>query len=414
MRTMLSKRIVIGAMAVATAMLAAAQEPPSQGHPQEHQHPQAQATPTPATPSPTSELGKIKLSQTEWDFGTKWYGEKCEGEVTITNEGKGPLTIVNVKTSCGCTVAKPKSGGVWQNKVLQPGESDVLTLNYNTRKAASKVTQTVTIETNDPTQPSVPFLVKGEVKNLFTMTPGDRITFPRIDKESAESQTIELTSNVPDQKLHLKVKPLDEKARYDVKLETVEEGVKYKLTATTKPPLENGANAIEIMLETGMEQYPEVRIPVTAFVMPRVSVAPPKLFVSSKATAPVQRKVKVTYNPNKPVKITELKAEPATLRVELAPTPAAAVPAIQGVYELNVTLPVAADLPEGKGLITILTDDPSPEYHRLLVEVAVRDVSAAARPTVPAPPPTGATPEGGAPTPPTPPVEPKPSDKPVD
>src|SRR5256885_16199460 len=104
-----------GATLAAPAVLAVAQDKPAQPPPPIPTPPSG--APGADKPAPTGDQPKLVLSQNEWDFGTKWYGEKCEGSVTLKNEGKADLTVVNVKTSCGCTVAKPKSGGVWQNKV---------------------------------------------------------------------------------------------------------------------------------------------------------------------------------------------------------------------------------------------------------------------------------------------------------
>jgi Protein of unknown function (DUF1573) len=367
---------------------APAQTPPAPAQPAQDPHaghnhshdvpaaPGAQAASTAPAYDPANPP-KLALNINEWDFGSKWYGEKCEGELVIKNEGKGPLKIVNIRSSCGCTVAKPKSGGVWQNKVLNPGESDTASLSYSTKKAAAKVNQTITIETNDPERPSFAFQVKGEVKQLFACTPADRITFPRIEKDAKSSQTIEMTSNF-DKPLNLKLKPLPENARYEVKLETVEEGKKYKLTAATKPPLDLGANQLNVELETGVEANPTMSIPISAYVAPRVQVSPPKLFVSPKVAQPFTKIIRVTYQPDKPVKVTSVKSSHESIKAEVTPpaNPPAANQTI-AYHEIKVSLPAGKDIPTDNPKITIETDDPSPDYQKFTVDVVVRDVASA-------------------------------------
>ncbi|MDX8403611.1 MAG: DUF1573 domain-containing protein [Mariprofundaceae bacterium] len=49
------------------------------------------------------------------DMGTVKEGEEATGRLFIRNNSDGMITITDVQTSCGCTVAEPKS------KVLMPG-----------------------------------------------------------------------------------------------------------------------------------------------------------------------------------------------------------------------------------------------------------------------------------------------------
>ena len=58
-----------------------------------------------ATPTP-----RVQVETETWDFGTLWQGMPAETRVKIQNVGDAPLTIDNVKSSCGCTTpGKPES-----------------------------------------------------------------------------------------------------------------------------------------------------------------------------------------------------------------------------------------------------------------------------------------------------------------
>lgn len=377
--------------------IAVAQEPPP-SKPAGQVPPGTPPTNVSPTPGPTApavqtqfkpgEAPKLGLGAKEWDFGTKWYGEKCETEVTIKNEGNFDLTISNIRTSCGCTLAKPKSGGQWNNKILKPGESDSMQLSYNTKKAATKVSQTVTIESNDPSTPSYQFMVKGEVKHLCKMEPGDRITFGRIERDQVASQGITLTSQT-DKPIDLKLDPLPENAKFSAELKTDEAGKKWTLTVATKPPLDLGPNSLDIKLSTGNSEMPTITVPVNSYIAPRVSVSPAKVFVSSKITQPFQRVVRVSYPTNKPIKI--LSATPSTDKIKaeiVQPTAPPAATAQMAFTEIKLNLPAGAEVPPG-AKVEITTDDPSPEYSKLIVEIVSRDTPASA---VPATPTAGGTP----------------------
>jgi hypothetical protein len=349
---------------------------------------QQPAAPTVQTQFKPGEAPKLVLGAKEWDFGTKWYGEKCETEVTIKNEGNFDLTIVNIRTSCGCTLAKPKSGGQWNNKVLKPGESDSMQLSYNTKKAATKVSQTITIDSNDPSTPSYAFIVKGEVRHICKMEPGDRITFGRVERDQAATQGITLTSQT-DKPMDLKLDPLPDTAKFSAELKTDEPGKKWTLTVATKPPLDLGPNSVDVKITTGNSEMPTITIPVNSYIAPRVSVSPAKVFVSSKITQPFQRVVRVSYPTNKPIKV--LSATPSTDKIKaeiVQPTAPPAANAQMAFTEIKLNLPAGSEVPNG-AKVEIATDDPSPEYAKLIVDIVSRDDAAQAKPagagTVPSP-----------------------------
>lgn len=312
---------------------------------------------------------KIKLSAAEWNFGVKWYGEPCAGEVSITNEGTAPLRINRMRTSCGCTVARPTSGGTWNGKVLQPGESDKIALTYNTRKGVKKVSQKVTIESNDPVQPRLQLSVAGEVKNVYDMKPASRVIFPRLERDSKTTQTIEMTNNM-DKPVFLKLKPSKAKSPFDIKLEEVEAGQKYKLVVATLPPLKTGANNTKVEIATGVERIPTMSVNVSAYITARVSVSPPRLFVSPKLTKAYTKTIRVSYRADKPIKITKIESASDKVTAELLPPPANARPnATTKWHQIKVSLPPANELPEDGTTLTIYTDDPSPEYQKLTVDI---------------------------------------------
>ncbi len=355
---------------------------------------------------------KIVLSTNEWNFGTKWYGEPAEGTVTIKNEGVGPLTIVRVKTSCGCTAAKPQSGENWNGKVLQPGQSEELKLTYNTKKNARDVSQTVTIESNDPATPAATIAVKGIIQRAFDIKPEERVSFRLDDRNANQTQEVTLVSNI-EEKVDLKLEPLPETASFTAVLEPIEPGKTFRLKVSTKPPLKPGYNNAQLTLRTGVEKYDHITVPVVAYITPRVRVYPTTIPLSAKLTQPIERKIRVAYTGQKPLKITEIQSSSELVKASLLPPAATAsdVKVANLYHEVSVKLPPAAELPKEGVTITIMTDDPAPEYQKLEVKVVVRDTPARPAPgqqrTV-----GGATKPAGEPKPgaPTPDGEPKPGE----
>jgi hypothetical protein len=310
---------------------------------------------------------RLELSAEEWDFGSKWSGEPCSTEITIKNVGDAPLKILRIKSSCGCTALEPS------RTELAPGESDKMTLTYNTKKDKENVSQTIRLETNDPERPRVTIHVTGTVKKVYDAKPANRITFAKIERDSLATQSIELRNNM-EEEVVLKLKPFDEPPPFEIKLEEIEPGRVYKLSATTKPPLQLGANSVNIVLETGLKEFPSLTIPASVYIAPRVYVQPPSLRVSPQVTSSFQRIVKVFYQADEPVEIKAVKSShPDLIKVELLP-PRKPVKskASTPFHEIRVTLPPGAELPEGGGRIEIYTDHPSPEYQKLVVQVQLQ------------------------------------------
>jgi len=332
------------------------------------------------TPNQDGQLPpRLWMSAESWDFGTKYHGEPADYEVELKNVGAGPL-MFSIRTSCGCTAiaqltqATRLNGSQFQYQ-LDPGKSDVLKVTYNTRKQTPTVSQQVTITTNDPEKPSISFAVSGKVADLYQSVgedaaSGTRILFTKIGRDDKESKTLTL-KNVTEEPVTLKLKPID--GPFDVTLEEVKAGFEYQLTATTRPPLRNGSNLIEVPLETSHPRMKEMHIQVNAFVQPRVTLNRSSLAVSSAVVKPFKQRVRVQYKIETPLVIKGFEASHPGITAEvLPPNPNAPKGAAGfGYHDIEVTLPAASELPKTGGTLTILTDDKDPEYQKLEVKVVV-------------------------------------------
>lgn len=92
------------------------------------------------------------------DYGTVVQG-KDNGlrSFEFTNTGDEPLIIMNVRSSCGCTVpSKP-------TEPILPGQKGNIDVKYN--MAPGRISRTITVESNavNYTNGVVPLRIKGEV-----------------------------------------------------------------------------------------------------------------------------------------------------------------------------------------------------------------------------------------------------------
>lgn len=113
----------------------------------------------------TAALASPKLTATPevYDFGSAVDGDVVQYPVTLTNSGSSTLTISTVSYNCSCTsYSLPK-------RSVAPGESVAMTVTFKTAgysRYAQPVSQTLTINSNDPTRPQLPVVVRGVVRTI--------------------------------------------------------------------------------------------------------------------------------------------------------------------------------------------------------------------------------------------------------
>ncbi len=106
-----------------------------------------------ATENPNAPV--ITFDKTAHDYGTIY--QKADGNCVFvyTNDGKEPLILSRVKSSCGCTIPK------WSRQPLMPGQSDTIKVKYDTKRLGS-FHKSITITSNAKTS-TVVLKIKGKV-----------------------------------------------------------------------------------------------------------------------------------------------------------------------------------------------------------------------------------------------------------
>ncbi len=81
------------------------------------------------------------------------------------NEGTKPIRINNVRSSCGCTVASLKKNDV------APGEKGEVTATFKIGGRTGVQQKTVTVETDDPAEPTTNLLLKAVIEQAVEIQP---------------------------------------------------------------------------------------------------------------------------------------------------------------------------------------------------------------------------------------------------
>lgn len=317
-------------------------------------------------PAPAEPGGpRLQLSTQQWNFGVIWQGQTLKQAVTVTNVGDAPLEVLDVITSCGCTMpTKPKSP-------LAPGESDVMTLSYHSGQRVGADNQTITLKTNDPTQPSVVIRIVGEVKRVYELAPRDGLVFGQLYRNSGETRRVTITNHY-EAPLLLALKKDQDFGPFHVDLKVLELGQRYELSATTRPPLAVGRHQTYIELETGLEVLPEIKSIVYGFVQPPVTVRPAKLFWPRSYPTEMKRILHVAHAPDHPIEVTGARANVDAIKVEVERALPATDRSSSPAFKISVTIPPADRMPPDVDLqIEITTNSTEPECQKLIVPIQI-------------------------------------------
>lgn len=83
----------------------------------------------------------INFAGTVHDYGTIEQGSDGTHEFTFTNDGKTPLILSNVRSSCGCTVPS------WTKEPVAPGKEGTIKVVYNTNNIGN-FNKSITVNSN--------------------------------------------------------------------------------------------------------------------------------------------------------------------------------------------------------------------------------------------------------------------------
>ena len=305
---------------------------------------------------------RLQLGQREWDFGQIWTGDPCQTEIELKNVGDATLKILNIRSSCGCAAAEPGK------RELAPGESDTMTVTYDTNKNTKNVRHTVTLVTNDPVEPEIRFELHGQVWNVFDAKPYPVVGLGKVMPTSRKSKAIELTSNL-DEKVYPKLRPVDSDVPFEIRLEEVEPGVKYRLFARIKPPLKLGDNRVKAVIETGVERLPTMSIGVNARAMERVSVWPERWRVVPSQTKSSPRTLRIYYVPGQPVDVTEVLCDLPSVAVRKLSRQQPTILSEFAALPLQITLPPFKEFPDAGAVLEIHTNDPDPKFQKFVLPI---------------------------------------------
>ena len=199
------------------------------------------------------------------DVGTVARGDKIEHRFEIANAGDATLTIREVKPACGCTIAR-------FDETIAPGATGSISAVLSTQNFSGPISKSVTVFTTDAENPRINLVIKATIQPQVEVQPG-YARFILVEGSGAEVRKQTLWSaDGPE----LEVKAVRSPYRFlRAEYQRLENDGRWELTLTldrNQAPVGPLADFVEV--ETNHPRQRVVKIPVSGFVRPEVTVTP--------------------------------------------------------------------------------------------------------------------------------------------
>ncbi|MBN1508701.1 MAG: DUF1573 domain-containing protein [Sedimentisphaerales bacterium] len=248
---------------------------------------------------------KIEVKTAEQDFGEIGPETSHTTQFEFKNVGNAPLKILRVRACCGSVTRGVKAG-----QQFAPGESGALEVEYHTGNYPGPLTRRLSIDTNDPDQPTTNFTIKAAVVYRIGHSPSRVNLFPRKENAGCSPITLKSTDGKPFSIVSFRATANTLTADFDPNVKATEFVITPK--ANVDRLTRNPKGQISISLT-----HPEcknVLIPYDVF--PEFSVTPPQFTLFNvKANQPIQRDLWILSNYEEDFEIESVTSQKGTMKI---------------------------------------------------------------------------------------------------
>lgn len=231
--------------------------------------------PPPEMPRPVGGLGMLKFEVLDFDFGNIWDHEKATHAFKFYNTGTERLTILDIRSTCGCTVPE------LDKKVYEPGESGEMLVIFNPENRVGHQEKSITVTTDSRTTPSVRLSLRSHVTKVLHIDP-PMANLARIYKNEEKGLKVQIVGTTPDFEAWPE-EDQPESGPFRVELVTHEEvevdGQTRRvswLRVWVEPGLSVGRHTGELAVRTNDSRRPAVALRATVTVIGDLQGRPPR------------------------------------------------------------------------------------------------------------------------------------------
>lgn len=259
--------------------------------------------------SPVLAGARAVVAEPVIDLGTVARGDKVEHRFELENTGDATLTVREVKAACGCTVMR-------FDKTIAPGATGAITAALDTRNISGSIAKSVTVFTTDPENPRLNLVIKANIQPQVEVRPGyARFIVVEGKGSSVSKQTLwaaagpslEVTAvRSPFPFVKAESRRSEREGRWDIVL-TLDRN---------RAPVGPMADFVEV--ETNHPKQRLVKIPISGFVRPVVSVMPSVAELGSRElTEPFTATLEVRNQTNEKIAVESVSTDVAGVGAEI-------------------------------------------------------------------------------------------------
>lgn len=273
-------------------------------------------------------------------------GTVVRATFVLTNTGTAPLEIVDVRPGCGCTTA-----GTWDRRV-EPGQATTLPLQLNTANFGGPIVKNATVTCNDPAQPTVVLLIKGEVWKPVEVQPNFAMFNLTAEQVGNELRVVRVINNA-EQELTLE-EPTSSHPAFKPTMKVIRPGKEFEIQVATVLPLPVGTVQGAITARTSSSNLPAITFPAIATVQPAILATPSEVVLpAGPLSAPTQFTVSVRNNGTEAVTVGDASLNVSNVTVSVTPVQPGRY------YNVAISFPAGFQLKPGEqGQLAFKTSNP--------------------------------------------------------
>lgn len=203
---------------------------------------------------------RTTVDRSSYDFGTVAQGKHVEHVFILKNIGDAPLTIGQVTTSCGCTVADVSS------RTVASGKTSDIRVSFNSAGFSGAVTKRIMVQTNDPKTPVFTFTLKGTVFEEIDVTP-KQLNLGAIKAGTGKEAVINIENKGKQPITITSARSTMPQVVAKVKKRSVTPRAKTTVDITVSPRPDDRFLGGYLIISTNSASKPEIMIPVYANVV---------------------------------------------------------------------------------------------------------------------------------------------------
>ena len=207
---------------------------------------------------------KAVMPETRFAFGTAIRGAGIEHAFVLRSEGSAALRILEIRTTAPLLLDRMPAQ-------IEPGAEIKLLVRLDTSKLSGPFDGEILISLNDPALPEARLVFEGRVVPPIEVSPRPAYFVAARRGERRQTALEIINHEAEPLRIESVEHPLE---RFTTKLETLEEGRRYRLSLILNPDGPGGKQMETILVKTSSRTRPLLKIPANTYLRERIYTFP--------------------------------------------------------------------------------------------------------------------------------------------